>query len=356
MPTDSGAAARWPDTVHAWGFSRRKLGFLRRFLHPARVVPVGAAARLPPGATLALWGSTPRPEGVPEAVPVLRFEDGFVRSVGLGADLVRPLSWVLDARGVHYDAAVPCDLELRLAEGVSDPARLQRAAVLRHALIGAGITKYNLGGRPWRRPPAATRVVLAVGQVESDAAVQAGAGPVRGNLALLRAVRAARPCAFVVYKPHPDVLAGLRSAGRDDALAAASCDALAADCDMAQLLDGVDEVHVITSLAGFEALLRGKPVTTYGVPFYAGWGLTDDRGMAPEVAARRTRRLSLDELVAVALIDYPLYLGLHSGAPATPEQVLRELQAWRAARGTVLPAWRRALRPLLGLAARLRGQ
>ena len=34
----------------------------------------------------------------------------------------------------------------------------------------------------------------------------------------------------------------------------------------------VDEVHVNTSLAGFEALLRGKSVTTYGDPVLRGLG------------------------------------------------------------------------------------
>ena len=70
---------------------------------------------------------------------------------------------------------------------------------------------------------------------------------------------------------------------------------------MGELLAAVDEVHVLTSLAGFEALQRGKRVVTYGQPFYAGWGLTED--IYP--VDRRTRRLSLDELVAGALIVYP---------------------------------------------------
>ena len=40
------------------------------------------------------------------------------------------------------------------------------------------------------------------------------------------------------------------------------------------LLGIVDEVHTLTSLTGFEALLRGIEVHAYGGPFYAGWGLT----------------------------------------------------------------------------------
>jgi capsular polysaccharide export protein len=90
---------------------------------------------------------------------------------------------------------------------------------------------------------------------------------------------------------------------RDICLALA--DELAPDAPISSIIDLVDEVHVNTSLAGFEALLRGKPVTAYGVPFYAGWGLTRDLGPIPR---RRTRRRSLDELVAAALLLYPRYL------------------------------------------------
>ena len=78
----------------------------------------------------------------------------------------------------------------------------------------------------------------------------------------------------------------------------------------------VDEVHVNTSLAGFEALLRGKAVTTYGVPFYAGWGLTRDLGPVP---ARRTAKRSIDELVAAALLIYPRYLDPVTGLPCPAE-------------------------------------
>jgi capsular polysaccharide export protein len=85
---------------------------------------------------------------------------------------------------------------------------------------------------------------------------------------------------------------------------------------ISEAIDAADEVHVNTSLAGFEALLRGKPVTTYGVPFYAGWGLTRDLG---DVPSRRTARRSLDELVAATLLIYPRYLDPVTGLPCPAE-------------------------------------
>ena len=114
---------------------------------------------------------------------------------------------------------------------------------------------------------------------------------------------------------------------------------------MHSLLDTVDEVHVLTSLTGFEALLRGKRVVTYGQPFFAGWGLTQD--MAPPT--RRTRRLQLDELVAGVLIEYPTYVSRTTGRFTTPERALEELLAWRRTGVSGLPLWRKGLRWILRL-------
>jgi capsular polysaccharide export protein len=91
-------------------------------------------------------------------------------------------------------------------------------------------------------------------------------------------------------------------------------------------------VATITSLTGFEALLRGKAVTVFGRPFYAGWGLTDD--VDPPL---RDRRLTLDELTAASLLFYPSYLDPVKRLPAPPEIVFRRLAEARTA-ANALPA------------------
>ena len=156
-------------------------------------------------------------------LPVLQVEDGFLRSVGLGADLVDPVSWVVDHQGVYYDAIQPSDLEIRLATGQWTPSQQQRAA-LRQRLVKEAITKYNLQAEPWIRPAGQRRVVLVIGQVESDASIRYGAPGLRTNRALLAAVREAEPEAYLVYKPHPDVVAGLCRAGVGEDAAADLCD------------------------------------------------------------------------------------------------------------------------------------
>ena len=136
--------------------------------------------------------------------------------------------------------------------------------------------------------------MLVPGQVESDASIRFGAPGISRNIDLLRAVRASRPDAHIVYKPHPDVVAGLREQGKDEARAGQECDEIVTRRSVVRMLPDVDEVHLLTSLTGFEALVRGKSVTCHGQPFYAGWGLTtrSPAGGAAHTApyARRTRR------------------------------------------------------------------
>ncbi|CAG4928879.1 unnamed protein product [Acidocella sp. C78] len=333
----------WPDIVTVHGFPRWKWRYVRRCLPGRRLKFVGADAGAPEAGGLLLWGMAPVPAGTRANLPVARMEDGFLRSVGLGAELTRPLSWVIDRRGLYYDSSRPSDLE-ELLEGWAMPEALrERAAALRQGVLRAGLTKYNLAGPQWQRPAGTREVVLVPGQVESDASLAFGAPGLRSNIGLLQAVRAAKPDAYLVYKPHPDVVARLRRAGIAESRAAEIADEVMTDTPMQNVLESVDEVHVMTSLAGFEALLRGLKVVCHGQPFYAGWGLTEDKLPIP----RRTRRLSLDELVAGALILYPVYIGATS--PIEPEDALAELASWKSREAGTKRPFQELYRALLRL-------
>ena len=310
-----------PGDVYAIAFSNWRRPVLSACFPDSTVHFVDRISDAPDDGMLVFWGKQAAPAGR----SCIRVEDGFLRSVGLGADLVRPLSWVLDSRGIYYDTTQPSDLEHLLQNTVFDTALLARAETLRARIVATGITKYNVGQTLWERPAGKSRVILVPGQVESDASLAYGAPKVHHNMDLLKAVRAACPDAYLVYKPHPDVVAGLRKSGRNEDEAKAWCDEIVIDCPMGKLLDVVDEAHVLTSLAGFEALMRGKKVTAYGQPFYAGWGLTQDIYPIP----RRTRRLQLAELIAATLILYPSYISQNTGKLTTPENALDELIAWR---------------------------
>lgn len=249
---------------------------------------------------------------------ITRVEDGFLRSRGLGAELVPPLSLITDDTGIYYDPRHPSRLEELIAKRSTLTAGQERRAErLISALVSQKLSKYNLGGGLPDLPEG--RRVLVPGQVEDDASILTGASAIRDNLTLLQEVRASAPEAIIIYKPHPDVEASLR---KGTIGAGPLADVIATNADSAALLGMVDEVWTMTSLLGFEALLRGLPVTTLGAPFYAGWGLTRDLGETPD---RRRARPSLNGLVHAALIDYPRYRDPVTGLPCPVEVIVERL-------------------------------
>ena len=313
------------------GFAPAKRGAIRRLLNSpkGRVRFIGSPraavrhARATHG-RLAWWAGK-ETEAVRAAAaafdgPTVRIEDGFIRSQGLGSDFFGALSVALDDLGVYYDPRGPSRLETLIEGTVLTPDQAARARRLRDRVVEAGVSKYNLAGAalPTDWPTDRERV-LVVGQVENDKSILTGCEGVRTNAGLIAAVRADRPDAFIIYRNHPDVLAGNRP-GRLDAQALGSVDAVADGLDVIDCIHACDRLATLTSLAGFEALLRGKAVSTYGRPFYAGWGLTDDR----LTFQRRTRRATLDDLVHAALIAYPVYVA-PTGWPCEAEDLVEAL-------------------------------
>jgi capsular polysaccharide export protein len=320
----------------ACGMAWWKRAEMRRFLwspqQPVRIVRrPGRALALArqAGGSVAIWPSRASPALLEAArredVPLVRVEDGFVRSVGLGSGLVPPSSVVVDRLGIHFDPTAPSDLEVILTSTDFAPGLLARAQALRTMIVAAGISKYAAGAATPAPPRQDGRkLVLVPGQVEDDMSVLAGGGGLHSNLELLRRARASEPDAEIWFRPHPDVDAGHRNGAIGDGDALAVADRIVREPGMAALLDSVDAVHVLTSLTGFEALLRGREVTCHGTPFYAGWGLTHDLGAVP---GRRGRILTLDELVAGVLILYPRYLDPVTGLPCPPEVLVKRMAA-----------------------------
>ncbi len=267
---------------------------------------------------------------------LLRVEDGFLRSSGLGANLVAPLSLVVDDLGIYYDPTRASQFEVLMKAPLPDWART-RAARLADRVRAAALSKYNLAAMPLPPlPPLPTgHRILVPGQVEDDASIRLGAADVARNLDLLRATRTANPDAVILYKPHPDVVAGLRPGAIPAAELASLADLVLPDADPIQLIDAVDAVWTITSTLGFEALIRGKPVTCLGVPFYAGWGLTRDLAPIPKRRLPHPDgpiRPDLVHLVHTALIAYPRYHDPVTNRPCPPEVIVERLATRTVAR------------------------
>lgn len=309
----------WREDHTGWtaaGMRLWKRGAINQFFGGQKPVRFDDTARKSDARRVMHWAAK-APEDL--SAGHIRVEDGFLRSRGLGAKLVPPLSLVCDDLGIYYDPSRPSRLEHLIAQRAQlRPDQEDRADALISAITRAGLSKYNLGGDVLDLPEG--HRILVPGQVEDDASIRLGAGEVQTNLGLLAAARAANPDAVILYKPHPDVEAGLRPGAVPQA--ADYANAVLTNADPTALLNQVQEVWTMTSLLGFEALMRSVPVTTLGAPFYAGWGLTRHKGPA---LPRRTARPSLAGLVHATLIDYPRYRDPVTGQPCPPEVIVTRL-------------------------------
>lgn len=313
------------DGYIAGGMSRWKRPHLRKIF--GQEAPLAFTDKMPeatgPSAPLLWWASKLSDQDAAKAEAdgrvLIHVEDGFIRSRGLGAELIPPLSLVTDRTGIYYDPRAASDLEALISAPCPAYAE-RRAERLIELLRAENLSKYNLSGMMPDLPDG--HRILVPGQVEDDASIRTAAGDINTNLALLIAARKAHPKDIIVYKPHPDVEAGLRTGKipREEALRYA--DVIADEAPAVALINACDEVFTMTSLMGFEALLRGKRVTCAGMPFYAGWGLTKDLIPAPD---RRKARPSLLALAYATLIAYPRYIDPITRRPCPPETAVERL-------------------------------
>jgi len=326
--------------VYLFGFSRWKHSFVRAFLkeygkddivfiNPVFKSHCDLALKkgLDKNSDIFIWGKKEYKEIESFAnsndTKITRMEDGFIRSVGLGSDLTPPFSLVIDEQGIYFDPTTSSSLEtiLNTYDFASNKEILEDAKALRKKILETKISKYNADNHKKLNLPKDKRKLLVSGQVEDDASIRFGANGMT-NLQLLKEVYADNNDAYIIFKPHPDVLSGNRVGNVDEKIALKYCDEVLVDISMSSVLNAVDEVHTMTSLTGFEGLMYGKDVYTYGMPFFAGWGLTVDK-IACE---RRKRILTLDELCAGVLILYPRYIHPKTKNYCDPIVLIDELQ------------------------------
>lgn len=297
---------------------------------------------------LIAWSSRLEPHHEAECtahdVELIRIEDGFIRSVGLGAGFARASSLAVDTSGIYYDPRRPSEIETLLQRSVLTDVERSEGARIRRRIVELSLSKYNLKSIDTFEIDAGSRpIILVPGQVADDASVlnsMSSTIDVRShesiNLQLLRLARTRNPNACIVYKPHPDVLSGLREGHLPADVAETYADAVVSNVDITAVIAACDGIETISSLAGYEGLLRGKQVTTHGVPFYSGWGLTTDLTRA----ARRTTRRCIDELTYIAFVLYTHHVHPVTGEPCSVHDLLDALHKQRA---SGLHEWRNRL-------------
>ena len=290
-------------------------------------------------------------------IPVYRIEDAFIRSVALGSGFAKPYSLSIDSKGVYFDPRKETDLEYILQNYEFSKELLVRARDVRQKVIDFKFSKYNhlehtkivIDREKY------SKVILVTGQVEDDMSIKYGAFGLN-NSDLLQIVKKNNPDAYIIYKPHPDVLSGNRVGHVPKEVTNRCVNKIVTNVSIDSAIDACDELHTLTSGAGFDALIRGKKVFTYGMPFYAGWGLTTDL----RECKRRTRKLTIDELVAATLIIYPRYISPKTRKFCEVEQTLAELKEEQdrffnnklyrykvKIKGYILPKVRRIIRKVL---------
>jgi capsular polysaccharide export protein len=253
--------------------------------------------------------------------PFVLLEDGFIRSLGRDDP---PLSLIVDDVGVFYDATAPSAMEAAIAAGVNT-AQAARARALVQQWRGGAVSKYNHAAEYAGLLPES--YVLVVDQTLGDLSVALGGANAEAFAAMLAAALDEYPDEPVVVKIHPDVFVRAKRGWLPEKLLSHPRIRLIGEsCHAARLLRQARAVYAVTSLMGFEALLWDKPVRCFGMPFYAGWGLTQDVLPAPQ----RRSVASREALVHAALVTLPRYANPAGGALWQAEDAIAHVAAGRA--------------------------
>lgn len=291
-------------------------------------------------------GMRARKKAQKRGIPFLLLEDGFLRSVERKSS---PLSLIIDDLGVYYDARSPSRLESLIAKPCS-PEQSIRTRALMETWRACRVSKYN--NAPEYAGELPERFVLVVDQTFGDASVRCGLADASSFSHMLETALAENPDCTVLVKIHPDIFSHRKSGYFDIEKIATMprVQVLAENCHPVRLIEESEAIYAVTSQMGFEGLLWGKRVRCFGMPFYAGWGLTDDELPAP---ARRGAATP-EQLIHAALIACPRYVDPETGERCEVERVLEHVSGRRNSMAGEMAAeqpfrWRQVIRRVMAV-------
>jgi len=256
-------------------------------------------------------------------------EDGFIRSIGLGVDGSPPFSLVEDNIGIYYDATTPSKLEniLNTYDFTSDTSLMQTAREAMALINKYHISKYNNAPNiedAFFKHDNKDKVLI-IAQTAGDASLEYGLGNVFSTQQMIEDALQENPLSSVYIKIHPDVLSGKKQSDITLSQLPKECIILKNDINPISLLKHFRKVYSKTSGMGMEALILGLEVVCYGIPYYAGWGLTIDK----QKCHRRKRILTLEELFAGAYILYTTYYNPYTYTESTIIDTIYEIKKQR---------------------------
>lgn len=249
--------------------------------------------------------------------PVWRLDEGFFRLSGNSL----PVSFAIDRYGhSHYDALGVSHLEDLISGSQLTRSEEQATSLLLGWMTDAKLSKY-VGERfgharsyydRYGRKKRAQKRILVIGQREDDDYARLSrCGYDNGSL--VNKAREEHPTAQIFYMPDPDVVTGFSRMHVSLDTIASVCHVIERPMSMHSALESIDEVYAISSLRAFEAVIRNKPVTLVGQPFFAGWGLTRDLCPIPRRVERQLelpvmRDELLHHIVGMACVRYMRYV------------------------------------------------
>ncbi len=309
-------------SVYCFGFNHRKTAFIKKYFPKNRFVFVSTQAKAGELAktknkilncekpvSIWVWGTRTPNEIKPlvkyKSISFCYVEDGFVCSDSNIPDSdVMPFSLAVDSLVNHYEGGKPSDIENILSsyDFAKDSSIVNRAGLLREKMadnhIGKELFAGTLDASNIFTGEDGKSYIFVVGQPETQASIKNS----NDNFELLKLAKQEHPEDIILYKSFDAQVVSF-SNDTKKYLIDNKIEVLSDELSPLALFKQIKKVYVVKSLVGLDALVRGIPVTVTGCPFYAGWGLTDDRREIP----RRSRKLTLDELIAGTYILYLKY-------------------------------------------------
>jgi capsular polysaccharide export protein len=259
-------------------------------------------------------------------MPIYLIEDGFLKSVCTGADIEADnefktgVSFTIDDLAYYFDGTKQTRLEQMLnSDEKPTDNDLNRAKVVINVIRKRYLSKYN--HQPIFIPEVlkyGKRKVLVVDQTYGDFSIIKGKASEETFHRMLHDAINNNKDAQIIIKIHPDTIAQGKPSGYFSIEDADNAVLLAENVNPLAILEQVDVVYVCTSQMGFEALMCNKEVHVYGMPFYAGWGLTKDQSNV----TRRNKTRSLEELFYYAYIKYSSYVNPQTKSPCEIETAI----------------------------------
>lgn len=235
---------------------------------------------------------------------LLHIEGAYLRSFLMdrsGSIFDEARCFFVDTLGWHYDPNHPSLIENLLNTYQVTDEQKQRASDFIKLLIDNKVTKFNDQLEIVDLPKGHN--VLVVDSTVKDQAVLKSGGTDNSFTQLLNSAIKENPDSNIIVKLHPDSLNNRRS-GYYDNLTNPNIHLVNVKVNPFDMLSQVDKVYTFSSTLGVESLMMQKETHVFGMPCYAGWGLTYDR----MVSKKRTRKLTIEELVYIIYFVYTQYI------------------------------------------------